>query len=164
MGMMKETLAPGVEHRDHAGLRSEMFGIGRDGPHCLRRGLEQDVVDDRLVLQSHGGDRRGHGEHDMEIGDGQQLGLSVGEPLRTSQTLALGAVPVAAAIVGDAHVPAVVALLDMATERRGTARLDGGHDPTLPVGEGASMVGAIGSTVAAEHIRHLQRGPHERRP
>jgi hypothetical protein len=49
----------------------------------------------------------------------------------------------------------------MAAERRSAARLNGGHDPTLPVGEGGSMVDAIGSTVAAEHIRHLQRGPHE---
>jgi hypothetical protein len=75
----------------------------------------------------------------MEIGDGQQLGLSVSEPLRTSQTLALGAMPVAAAIVGDAHVPAVVALLDMAAERRGAARLNGGHDPTLRLGDGDAL-------------------------
>jgi hypothetical protein len=118
MRMMKQTLAPGVEHRDHSGLGSEMFSIGPDSPHCLRRGLEEDVVDDRLVLAELWlRDRCGHGEHDIEIGDGQQLGLSVSEPLRMSETLALRAMPVAAAIVGDAHVPDVVALLDMAAER-----------------------------------------------
>jgi hypothetical protein len=79
---------------------------------------------------------------------------------RTAARLPIAEFAHKAAIVGDAHVPAVVALLDMAAERRGAARLDGGHDPTLPVGEGGSMVGAIGSTVAAEHIRHLQLGPH----
>jgi hypothetical protein len=57
--------------------------------HRFRRGLEQNVVDDRLVLQSDDGDRCGHGEHDVEIWNWQQLGLSVGEPLRAGQALAL---------------------------------------------------------------------------
>jgi hypothetical protein len=84
-----------------------------------------------------------------------------GSPLRTSQTLAFGAMPVATAIVGDAHVAAVVALLDMAAECRGTAGLNCGHDPTLLIGEGGSMVGTIGSSVTAEDVRHFQRRPHE---
>ena len=148
-----------MQHGDHAGLGAEMFGIGGDGAHRLGRRLEQDVVDDGLVLQGDRGDRRGHGEHDMEVWDRQQLGLPVGEPLRPSQALAFGAMPVAAAIVGDAHLAAVGAPLDMAAERRRAAGLDGAHDPTLPVGQGRGVFGAIGGPVAAEDIRHLQRGP-----
>ncbi len=49
----------------------------------------------------------------------------------------------------------------MATERRRAAGLNGGHDPTLLVGESGSMVGTIGSPVAAEDVRHLQRRSHE---
>ena len=123
--MVNKILAPGVQHGDHAGLGAEMFGIGGDGAHRLGRRLEQDVVDDCLVLQGDGGDRRGHGEHDVEVRDRQQLRLSVGEPLRPGQTLAFGAMPVAAAIVGDADLAAVGALFDMAAERRRAASLDG---------------------------------------
>ena len=94
-----------------------MPGIGGDGTQGLRCRAEQDVVDDRLVLQSDGGDRRGHGEHDVEIRHRQQLGLSISEPLRAGQALALWAVPVAAGIVRNAYLAAVGTSLDMAAER-----------------------------------------------
>ena len=59
--------------------------------------LEQDVVDDRLVLQRDGGNCCRHREDDVEIRHRQQLGLTIGKPLGASQALALRAVPVAAA-------------------------------------------------------------------
>ena len=65
-----------------------------------------------------------------------------------------------ARVVGDADLAAVGTLLDMAAERRGAAGLDGGHDPTLPVGQGGGVSGAEGSAVVAEDVRHLQRGRH----
>ena len=123
--------------------------------------FEQDVIDDRFVLQRYGADRCGHGEHDVEVGDRQQFGLSIGKPLGTGQTLALGAVPVTAGIVGHPQLAAVAALFDMTAERRRAAGLNSGHDPTLPVGQGGGTVGTIVSAVAAEYIRHLERRPHE---
>ena len=54
------------------------------------------------------------------------------------------------------------ALLDMAAQRRRPARLDGAHDATLPAGQVAGVFGAIGGAVAAEDVRHLQRGSHAR--
>ena len=65
------------------------LGFCGDCTHHLRRSLEQDVVDDRLVLQSDGGDRRGHGEHDVEIRHVKQLRLPVRNPLGACQALAL---------------------------------------------------------------------------
>jgi hypothetical protein len=62
-------------------------------------------------------DRRRHREDDVKVGHRQQLGLSVGQPFSTRQPLALRAEPVAAEIVGDAQPAAVVALLDMTTQR-----------------------------------------------
>ena len=45
----------------------------------LGRGLhEQQIVDHALVLVGDIGDRRRHGEDDMEIANGQQLGLARG--------------------------------------------------------------------------------------
>ena len=68
--------------------------------------------------------------------------------------------PIAAGIVGDADLAAVLALLDMPAERRGAARLDGGHDAALGLREPAALHRAESVAVAAEDVRHLQYGAH----
>jgi hypothetical protein len=67
----------------------------------------------------------------MEVSDRQQIGLALGEPGAGSRTLALGAVPVAAAVVRDALVAAVGTRLNMTAEGGGAAMLDRGHDLEL---------------------------------
>jgi hypothetical protein len=123
-------------------------------------GLEQDVVHNRLVMQRDGGDGCRHGEDDVEIRDRQQVGLPIGKPLGARQALALGAVPVATTVVSDADHAAVVALLDMTTERRSPARLHCRHQAALGVREPIALRGAERITVAAEDVRHLQGRPH----
>jgi hypothetical protein len=54
---------------------------------------------------------------------------------------------------------AAVALLDMATERRGPANLDRRHHPALCRGQRATVLLTIGIAVAAEHIRHFRPRP-----
>jgi hypothetical protein len=105
--VVEQVLPPGVQYRGHPNCGAEMLGIGGEGPRRLGRRLEQDVVDNRLVLQRDAGDRRRHREHQVEIRHRQQLGLAIGEPLRAGQTLALRTVPVAAGIVGDAGLAAI---------------------------------------------------------
>jgi hypothetical protein len=75
---------------------------------------KEDVVDNRLILQRDAGDRRRRLYHHVEIRHRQQLGLAIGEPLRAGQTLAPRTVPVAAGIVGDAGLAAILIPLDMA--------------------------------------------------
>ena len=92
----------------------------------LRRGLEQQVVDDRLVLIGDVGDLRRQREHHMKVRHRQQIGLALGQPLAGRSALALRAMPVAAAVVGDDGVGAglVLAARHMAAERRRAAALD----------------------------------------
>ncbi len=99
------------------------FGVGGDGRERLGGGLEQEIVDDGLVLERQGADRRRQGEDDVIIGNRQQLGLSLGEPLLGGRRLTLRAVPIAAGVVGDARQPTVLAALDVAAERGGAAGL-----------------------------------------
>jgi hypothetical protein len=54
---------------------------------------------------------------------------------------------------------ALIALVDMAAERRDAAAFDRGHHLTLRVGQGGTMIAAIGHAMAAGHIRHRQLGP-----
>src|SRR4051795_6440307 len=155
-----ERLPPRVQDRDHPGLGAQMLRIGADGADGLGRGLEQDVVDHGLVLQGDRRHRRRQGEDDMKIGDGQEFGPAIGQPLQPRETLALRAVPVAAGVIGDADLATSIALLDMTAERCRAARLDGGHDPPLDARQPIALRSPERLAVAAEDIRHLQRGTH----
>ena len=95
-------------------------------------------------------------EDDVEVGDRQQFGLARRHPLARRRTLALRAVPIAAAVVGDGRVRAVLAARDMSAERRRAAVLDGAHHLELE----QAHVTAVGMTprgpVVAEDVRDLQ--------
>ena len=54
-----------------------LLGFDGNRRHRLRRRREQDRVDVGLVLEGDGGDRRGHGEHDVEVGNRQEFSLPV---------------------------------------------------------------------------------------
>jgi hypothetical protein len=84
--------------------------------HGVGGGLEQDRVDDGLVLEGDLGDRRGQGEDEVEIGNRQEFGLPVRQPLRPRLPLTLRTMTIAAGVVGDPRDAAVVASLDMPAE------------------------------------------------
>ena len=66
-----------------------------------------------------------------------------------------------AGIVGDAGRPAVVALLDMAAQRRGPARRDRAHDAPLDMTEMVAMRSPKRLAVAAENVRRLDPRVHD---
>ncbi len=83
--------------------------------------------------------------------DRQQVGLAIDEPFGARQTLALWAVPVATAVLGDANQATVITPLELAAKRPGTVHLDGSHHTALVVRARNAIA------VAAEDVRHLQR-------
>ena len=155
--------APGVEHGGDADAGAEMLGIGGDREQRLGGGPEQQVVDHRLVLIGDVGDLGRQREDDVEVADRQQIGLARGEPVPRRRALALGAVPVAAAVVGDAAVAAVLARLDMAAERCGAAGLDRRHHLQLAEAQMTGMGRAPGGAMAMEDVGDLQRRAAHRR-
>ena len=62
-------------------LHAQPLGIGRNRQQGLRRRLEQQVVDHRLVVVSDGPDPRRQREHDVEVRHLQQLRLARLHPL-----------------------------------------------------------------------------------
>jgi len=56
-----------------------MARVGGNGAQRLGCGTEQDRIDDGLVVEGDLGERCRQGEDEMEIGDGQQLGLPRGQ-------------------------------------------------------------------------------------
>jgi hypothetical protein len=148
--------APGVQHGGDADAGAQVLGIGRDQEHGLGRGLEQEIVDHGLVLVGDVGDRRRQREHHVVVGHWQQLGLALGQPLPGCGSLALRAMAIAAGVVGDQGVRAVLAARDMAAERRGTAALDCRHDLELTEAHLAGVGLPPRRAVVAEDIRDLQ--------
>ena len=78
-----------MEHGGDADARAEVLGIRRDRQHRLRCRLEQQVVDQRLVVERDVGDLGGQREHDVEVADRQQVGLALGKPCTRGRALAL---------------------------------------------------------------------------
>ena len=109
MRMMRHRRAPGVKHGGDADAGAQMLWVRRDGHHRLGGGAEQQIVDDRLVLPGDVGDLGRQREDDVEIANRQQVGLALGQPVSRGGALALRAVPVAAGVIGDPDVAAVVA-------------------------------------------------------
>src|SRR5260370_17011595 len=124
VGGVRKRRAPGVGEGGDADAHAEMAGVGGDGDHCLGRRLEQQIIDDRLVLKGDVGDLGGDCEDHVKIADRQQVGLARSQPLACGDTLALGTVPVAATVIGDAEVAAVLAAFEVTAERPGTAVTD----------------------------------------
>ncbi len=155
--VMGQRRAPGVEHGGEADAGAEVLGVGGDGDQGLGGGLEQDVVDHRLVVIGDVGDLGRDGEHDVEVGHGQKLGLACREPRPGRRALALGAMPVAARVVGDVGVGTLLAAHDVAAERRGAAALDGRHHLELAEADVTGVGATPSRTEGAEDIRDLER-------
>jgi len=131
MGMMQEVLSPGVEYTEEADLRSEMSGIARDGEQGFRGSVEQEAVKQLFVVKGDAGELAGKSEDDMKVFDRQQFFLPAAKPLGTLRVQALGAVAVAAGVVRNTRIVALVAFFNMASERGGAARLNRPHGAQL---------------------------------
>ena len=94
----------------------------------------------------------------------QKLRLALGEPLLRCRTLAFRAMPVAAAVIGNGRVRAVLAARDMAAESCGAAVLDGAHHLELAEAYVTGAGSTPASTEVAEDVRDFQsRAGHDRR-
>ena len=71
MRVMGQRRSPRMQHGGDADPRAEVPGIGGDGQQRIRSRAEEQVVDHRLVLPPDAGDLGGHGEHDVEVADGE---------------------------------------------------------------------------------------------
>jgi hypothetical protein len=156
MGMMEQILAPGVKDREEADLGAQMPGIGRDRAQGFRCGPEQNAVDRLLVLEGDGGHLFGYCKDDVKVLAVQKFGLPVLDPLRTGQGLTFATMTIAAGVIPDTFVAALVALFNVAAQSRGLAYLDRIHDAALCAGHGGVMDLTVGVSVAPEDVRHFQ--------
>jgi hypothetical protein len=159
MGVMLEVLVPGVEDGEEADLGPEVVGAGGDLLQGLRGGAEEQAVDHARVRQGDRVERRRQGEDEVEIFDGQQFRLAGLHPVGGGGGLALGAVAVAAGVVGDLAVAALIAFLDVAAQFGGPADGDIMEDETLFVGEPGAVAIEEGIAVSSEDVGDFEPWP-----
>ena len=114
-----------MQHCGGADAGAEVPRIGGDGEQRLGCGAEQQIVDNRLVLISDSADLGRQREDQVEVSDREQIGLAGGEPVLCRRALALGTMTIAAGVVGDPAVAAILAALEVAAEGGRAAALDG---------------------------------------
>jgi len=129
MGVKLELLIPGMQHAEEADLGPEMSGCASDFEKGVGTGAEQQIVDDFLVLQRQGGKLRRQGEDHMDVRAGEKFPTTCLQPAFPSPGLTLGAVPIAAAVVGDGGTTSTAGtFIDMAAESGGATARNGQHD------------------------------------
>ena len=133
-----------------------LFSIGGDGEQGLRRGLEQGVIDHRLIGVGDVGDGCGQREHDMEVAGRQQIGAARVQPRERRGALAFGAVAIAAGIVGDVGMRALFAAPEVSSERCRAASRDRRHDTQLSEAQMTGTGMAVSGSGGAEDIRDFQ--------
>jgi hypothetical protein len=162
MRMMLKILTPGMQDGEESDLGAQVLGVRADRSQGLGRRLEEGIVDQGFVLQGERCDFLRQGEDHVEIRAVQELGLSMLDPLRPGERLALRAMPVSARVVGDSLMIAGAALLPMAAKCSGPAGLNRSQHALLRARQGGAVIGAIALTVAVQDLRHLQSGPSHR--
>ena len=111
--------------------RPQMFRVGGDSEQGLGRGLEQDLVEHRLVGIGEIADGRRQGKDQVIIVYRQQIGLAGLEPSMCGAALALGAMSISTGVVGDLNLFAGATAQYVATERGAAAAFDGRHNLEL---------------------------------
>ena len=147
---------PGVKRGGYPELdrAAEPFAIAPEHEQRLGGGLEQEVEDLGAVARAKLGQLARQREYNVEVVNGQQAVQPARDPARALQGLALGAVPIAARIIGRALVAAGRAALDVTAERCGPARDQIAGEAPVPRQE--RVLALEGVEVATEDVRHLE--------
>ena len=143
-----------------ADLHTQALRVGSDRSQRVVGRRKEDSVEDTLVLECQRAHRVRHREDDVKVSQRNQIAGSAGDPLVALLPLALGAVAVAAGVVGEAEILAASgAMVAMAAKRRRTAARDGAHDLQLRPCD--MRLVALDETVAgcAKDVGRLQGGP-----
>ena len=99
-------------------------------------------------------------ENDMEVADGQNLGLASLEPAGLIEPLAFGTMPISARVIGGALEAAAVAAFEVAAESGSPATLDGAENFKLRNRQGMGAAEVL--PMEAQDIRQLPPGPFAR--
>jgi hypothetical protein len=159
VGVIQEGLVPGVQDGQEADLSSKVLGIRGDGTEGFGGRPEKQSVKEALVLQGQRSDLFGKGEDHVIVRRGKQFGLARLEPPGFGERLTLGALAVAAGVVGVSLRAARIAYVDVAAQEGSPAEFDGAHGMMLLERHESAVDLPIGRAALAEDVGHFQGRP-----
>src|SRR5205085_2925404 len=119
--------------------RAQMLRVSGNLQQRLRDSLKQDAVHDSRILERQGAEGFRQREDHVEVLNRQQFRRTLFHPPRPGRGLALGTVAIAARVVGDLLVAALVTRLHVSAQR---------GSPALRHGlENSSLLGRYAMTV-----------------
>src|SRR5260370_2760008 len=133
MGMKLELLIPGVQHAEETDLGAKMFRIEGHFEQSFGTGVEQEIVDHFLVLQSERRQFPRQSENDMHVRGGQQLAAARLQPTVAGIALAFWTMALATRDVRDTGWSLPGTMVAMTAQCGRAASFDGEqHFPVLP--------------------------------
>jgi hypothetical protein len=127
-----------MQHAEEPNFSAEVSRIASDFEKGFGTGTEQETVEELLVLQNQWSQPMGQCEDDVQIAGREKLTSTRGDPAFPGSDLALRAMAITTAVVGDGGTtPATGALVEMTAECGGTTPPNGPQHfdvlPTEPV-------------------------------
>ena len=162
VGMMLESLAPRVQDHQPTDVGPQALRVRGDLAYGLSGGLEQEVVHHALIGEREARERFWHREDDVDVADGQELLFARRHPRVASRGQTLRAMAIAAAVVREDRVRALLTAITMPTQcRRAALGDDSEHASMLP---GHPGLVRLQETIAvlAHDIGHLKGWPRHR--
>ncbi len=126
------------------------------GLQGLIHSRKQEVEHDSLVAEDDRVQLVGQSEDQMEVSAGQELCLSIIEPLFLDQCLTFRAVPVPTGVIGDTLETTLIALFNMTAEGCCPAKLDMAH--CFALSRRCFVICTVGFTIQAKDISDLKSG------
>jgi hypothetical protein len=151
VGMVGEGLAPRVEHGEEAELPFE--AVSAELEQRLRCGAKEGLVEPGAGDGRDVDKRRGQGEDDVEIGDGDEVLLLLLDPVEGTPLETPPSVPVAAGVIGGDLVATGIER-PMAAESRGATGDDAVDGAALLVRR--DVLAQPGRAVKTHDIRHAK--------
>src|SRR5271165_4746359 len=126
---------------------------------CGSTGADQQLVELSRVVQRQYVQFVGHGEDHMKVTGRKKLLLPFSDPAFPCLRLALWAVPVPAGVIGDGLMPALWTGIEVSTQSRGAAILDGAESLELLIIETRFVSVQKATALCAEDVGHLHGRP-----
>jgi hypothetical protein len=155
MWMIDEGPGPGVEDAENADESPDIMWVCGELDERLGRGAQQHVVQVFLVAADEFVELLGQSQDHMKVGHGQQFLPPLCQPHLGVMTVALGATPVTAGVVGIVRLTAVITLQQMSAQGLCPAVANIIHSAAMAGQEIRAKPLLIGGTIVPEDVRHL---------
>jgi len=152
VGMVEEILSPGVEDGEKTDIGAQVKRIASQSLQGAGDGGEELGIEQTLVGKEDRTQRFGDCKDKVEVGDGEQIALTGGQPLLTTMTETLRTVPVATGLVRDVLMAATITLMEIAAQGAGSTKGQITQDFSLLQRSGMSALVSV--PVSAKDLGH----------